>query len=159
MPSKDPDYHAKWRARQSPEYNRTRHLKSAYGISPEEYSSFLESQGGVCGNCGTSNPGGKLNHFRVDHCHATGAIRGLLCQRCNIGLGYLGDNIAGLQSAVHYLSKSEPTLFLGIWKRIAPTTCSSPSEPYDPEMPSECSSSRFSSETSTNAATAGTVKT
>ena len=42
-------------------------------------------------------------HICIDHCHDTGAVRGLLCRSCNLGLGMLGDNISGLQLAVKYL--------------------------------------------------------
>ncbi len=39
----------------------------------------------------------------LDHCHSTGKFRGWLCNRCNLGLGNLGDNLASLQRAVEYL--------------------------------------------------------
>jgi hypothetical protein len=44
----------------------------------------------------------------VDHDHATSKIRGLLCSVCNIGIGKLGDSIAGLQRSLDYLTNPPP---------------------------------------------------
>jgi hypothetical protein len=41
--------------------------------------------------------------WHLDHCHVTGNFRGWLCNRCNMALGHLGDNIVGLQKAIEYL--------------------------------------------------------
>jgi hypothetical protein len=46
---------------------------------------------------------GATKHICIDHCHETGAVRGLLCRSCNLGLGMLGDNLIGLRFAVKYL--------------------------------------------------------
>lgn len=80
-----------------PERERARHarrgnqrptnLKRLYRLTVEEYNQMLESQGGVCACCGcTPNP---KKGLCVDHDHVTGAIRKLLCDRCNIAIGYL----------------------------------------------------------------------
>jgi hypothetical protein len=50
--------------------------------------------------------GAKTDDFHFDHCHTTNQFRGWLCRSCNLGLGFLGDNIAGLERAIKYLSKS-----------------------------------------------------
>lgn len=42
---------------------------------------------------------------KVDHCHDTGRVRGMLCHGCNTALGKLGDNVAGLRRALEYLTK------------------------------------------------------
>lgn len=57
-----------------------------YGISPKEYEQRLASQGGGCAVC--------LSTVRlcIDHDHATGVIRGILCDNCNVALGRLGDD-------------------------------------------------------------------
>ena len=57
----------------------------------EDYKRILSEQGGRCAVCGTDKPGGH-GSFHVDHDHETSAVRGLLCGKCNMGLGLLGDN-------------------------------------------------------------------
>jgi hypothetical protein len=77
-------------------------LKST-GFTPEYFKSKLEEQGGVCAICGTDNPG-KLD-FCADHDHATRTKRGVLCRKCNAGLGHFNDNIESLENAIMYLNK------------------------------------------------------
>jgi len=81
-----------WRERQGAEYrdwNRVR-MRNAmreklYGITIDQFEARLAAQGGVCAICrGLPAPG---RQFHVDHDHTTGAIRGILCQKCNGGLG------------------------------------------------------------------------
>lgn len=43
------------------------------------------------------------NIGRVDHCHDTGKVRGLLCFNCNVGIGSLQDDIEMLRKAIKYL--------------------------------------------------------
>lgn len=57
-----------------------------YGISTAEYERMKEAQGGVCKMCGS--PPGPTKCLAVDHDHATGRVRGLLCIRCNSQLGW-----------------------------------------------------------------------
>ena len=57
-------------------------------------------QGGVCAICGAVPP--EDGSFHVDHDHETGRVRGLLCVRCNIGLGQLGDDVEVLSGAIGY---------------------------------------------------------
>lgn len=45
--------------------------------------------------------------FNVDHCHETGKVRGILCSKCNIGLGMFKDNIASLKTAIKYLKQTK----------------------------------------------------
>ncbi len=81
--------------------NRRSHLKRKYGITPEEYDELLAEQGGGCGICGRL-PRDDIS-LHVDHDHATGAIRGLLCFRCNNALGDFEDDYERLTAAVRYL--------------------------------------------------------
>jgi hypothetical protein len=75
-----------------------------YGITPAQYNALLLAQDGQCIICGESDPhGGRTFGFCVDHDHATGEIRGLLCNSCNSGLGMFRDNPRYLQRAIHYL--------------------------------------------------------
>lgn len=61
----------------------------------------LLTQSGVCMICGKSRP------LVIDHSHATGKVRGALCNSCNLGLGLLGDTLQTLESAVEYLRSVE----------------------------------------------------
>lgn len=49
----------------------------------------------------------KNRQLCVDHCHTTGVVRGLLCSKCNQGLGMFKDSISYLQNAVIYLQEIE----------------------------------------------------
>lgn len=83
---------------------RRHHLKSLYGITEEDYKALLLAQGGSCAICGTDRPGGNgAPSMHVDHCHNTGRIRGLLCNRCNITLGKMEDSPDLLRIAADYL--------------------------------------------------------
>lgn len=84
------------------QYNRRAHLKYKYGLSLAQYDVMLEEQGGVCAVCGRSNGSKRLF---IDHDHATGEVRGLLCHACNITLGNVDDNEELLLLAVEYLRK------------------------------------------------------
>lgn len=86
-------------------YHRSIHLQKKFGITEADYDAMIVSQNGKCAICGTTNPRGKGHtRFHVDHCHQTGVVRGLLCSRCNLGLGAFLDDIAILQKAIEYLS-------------------------------------------------------
>lgn len=80
------------------------HLKYKFGVTPEWFDQLLATQSGRCAICGTDNPGvqGK-QHFFIDHCHTTGAVRRLLCNSCNSGIGHFREDPVLLVSAVHYL--------------------------------------------------------
>lgn len=90
---------------------RNRYLKSYYGITLEDYALLLGEQDGVCAICGNTetarHKSGEIKSLSVDHDHNTGQIRGLLCYKCNIGLGHFGDNMEYLQKAICYLSQTE----------------------------------------------------
>jgi hypothetical protein len=87
--------------------DRLSRIKS-YGLSPAEFETILESQGRRCAICGTSESRMKsTTQLSIDHCHATGKIRGLLCNRCNRTLARLGDTLEGAMRFVRYLQESE----------------------------------------------------
>ena len=83
------------------QYRRRAKLKDKYGISIEMYDSMFEQQKGVCALC---NKPHKRRPLNVDHCHQTGKIRGLLCDKCNMGIGLFDDNPALLEKVKDYLS-------------------------------------------------------
>ena len=80
------------------ELGRLGHLKRTFGLTPEELASLVESQGGRCAICD-----GPPQH--IDHDHATGKVRGVLCGPCNMGLGQFGDNPKRLARASSYLRR------------------------------------------------------
>jgi hypothetical protein len=77
-------------------------LKRNYGISVESFNEMVEKQNGKCLICGNTNGTMRLC---VDHCHKTGKIRGLLCGKCNNGLGCFNDDINKMQLAIEYIRK------------------------------------------------------
>lgn len=80
------------------------HLKRKYGVDAARYAEMLGQQGGCCAICKTNVPGGRSARFHVDHCHATGRVRGLLCNSCNHLLGNARDSLDTLRAAIAYLS-------------------------------------------------------
>ena len=72
-----------------------------YGISLDEYNKMLSNQNFGCAICGES--GKKTQHLSVDHDHASGTNRGLLCDRCNRSLGGFKDSEIILIKAIEYL--------------------------------------------------------
>lgn len=98
------------------ERNKDTILKSKYGIGLREYREILDKQGGVCAICGNpeekeqsrgNNKGKNKDSLHVDHDHITGHVRGLLCYRCNTGIGKLRDDANILRKAARYLSYAE----------------------------------------------------
>lgn len=85
---------------------RKRERVQIYKLSVEEYDEMLERQDGVCAICLTDEPGGQ-GAWHIDHNHETGKVRGLLCTRCNLGLGYFRDNQASLKRAMAYLEVND----------------------------------------------------
>lgn len=79
-------------------------LKKHYGMSVDTYNKLFISQNGSCECCGKHQSAFK-RRLHVDHDHETGEIRGLLCTRCNPGLGYFDDSIEKLGLAIKYLKK------------------------------------------------------
>jgi len=92
------------------ERKRRYYLKTSFGISVEEYERMHDQQNGLCAVC--RNPetaidnknSQQVRRLAVDHDHGTGKIRGLLCQKCNMGIGYFQDDPALLREAANYLS-------------------------------------------------------
>jgi hypothetical protein len=80
-------------------------LKQQYGLTLAEYEAMLAEQGGVCLICGRDPQTAGRERLVVDHDHATGHVRGLLCHRCNQGLGWFGDSTELLASAARYLGR------------------------------------------------------
>lgn len=77
-------------------------------ISRDSYQTLLQAQGYACGICGITAEECK-QPFNVDHNHQTHQVRGLLCTRCNIGLGYFKDDTTRLSFAIEYLMRTDAT--------------------------------------------------
>ena len=84
--------------------NRNARFKRIYGITLDEYNLMVTEREGCCDICGKHYTIEGKN-LAVDHCHTTDKVRGLLCFRCNIGIGYLQDDINILNLAIKYLNK------------------------------------------------------
>jgi hypothetical protein len=99
-----------WRAKhrkENPEKYKVMDFRNdlkKYGLTKEDYNRMFESQGGKCGCCNASHTEFRRG-LHVDHDHVTGQVRGLLCTRCNPGLGYFENSVEKLEMAIAYLRK------------------------------------------------------
>ena len=87
------------------QYFRNHRIKKVYSLSEREYAEMVIRQGGKCGICG-KEPSGEWHGDRslnIDHCHATGKLRGLLCNKCNRAIGILGDTVESIERVMSYL--------------------------------------------------------
>jgi hypothetical protein len=89
--------------RKNPDKAFDHHLKSTYGITVSHYNDMLKNQDGKCAICGKECVSNR--RLSVDHCHDTGQIRGLLCVRCNAGIGNFKNEPRLLKSAIEYLEE------------------------------------------------------
>lgn len=89
----DPDFRAKRLAAT---------LRSRYGITADDYYQMLERQHGCCKVCFKPLTAFKTR-LSVDHCHATGIVRGLLCKRCNSGSGFFDDDADRMRRAADHV--------------------------------------------------------
>ena len=76
------------------------HRKMKYGVTPETVAKMAEEQDFSCGICAVKF---KDDNYHLDHNHENGRVRGLLCNKCNLGIGLLGDNAQRVLAAAHYL--------------------------------------------------------
>ena len=87
-------------------YNRRAKLKQYYGLPPEAYDQILARQGGRCAICLREQHSRYRRRMAVDHDHASGEVRGLLCGDCNRGIGQMHDSPDIAQRAATYLGKA-----------------------------------------------------
>jgi hypothetical protein len=87
--------------RNHPELARADHLRRKFDLTLDEYKCMLHEQDGGCAICGDA-PNERIS-LHIDHDHGTGEIRGLLCFRCNGGLGQFKENSGRLVRAAEYL--------------------------------------------------------
>ncbi len=79
-------------------------LGVSHKFTGEMFDAMIKEQGGICLICGTDTPNGR--GWVTDHDHKTGIVRGVLCGRCNSGLGMFKDDIGTLNRAIEYLQRS-----------------------------------------------------
>ena len=94
-------------------HNRKTNLKKVHGVTLEQYAAMLAKQGNRCAICDKDRRSntlrcGRRENLAIDHCHKTGRIRGLLCARCNKGVGLFLDSVIILEKAIAYLKAHSP---------------------------------------------------
>jgi hypothetical protein len=107
-PGRQAEASKRWRknnpekAKLSNGYSRKRHLKSCFGLK-FSYEVALKRQKKRCKICKKTTRGERYRHFHVDHVRGTKKVRGLLCAKCNMGLGLFSHNPKHLLAAAKYL--------------------------------------------------------
>lgn len=89
------------------ETRRAAQLRREYGIEPQDFDRMVSDQGGRCAVCDEQPEpirGRRIGLF-VDHCHDTGEVRGLLCSRCNTGIGQMRDDPRIMRAAIAYVER------------------------------------------------------
>jgi hypothetical protein len=100
--ARDPDARAKsrsaWRAwrKANSEKEAAANRRKTYGLSAEAFDALVTAQRGRCAICRVSDA------TSVDHCHASGRIRAVLCRACNAGLGLFRDDARRMRAAAAY---------------------------------------------------------
>lgn len=79
-----------------------RFRERTYGLTPDAYEAMVEVASGKCQICGRSD-----KRLVIDHCHETNAVRGLICDDCNVGLGRFRDDPNLLRTALNYLERNQ----------------------------------------------------
>jgi len=87
------------RLRTDPEYRERQRAYHRHGLTTEDYYALLARQGGVCPICKKQ----RKRQPGVDHCHSTKQVRGLLCSKCNVGLGHFDEDTDVMLAAIAYM--------------------------------------------------------
>lgn len=94
---------------------RSSKLTNAYGITSEDFDSLAELSNNTCYICEKEETvkdkrSGETRKLAVDHDHKNHVIRGILCSKCNRGLGMFNDNTQLLEQAIDYLTRYKEAL-------------------------------------------------
>lgn len=110
--------HARKRKSERRELTREQRWERIYGLSSEDYWAIHAEQDGVCPICRRATGTGR-RRLSVDHCHKTGVVRGLCCQKCNLDiLGFARDEIEFFERAISYLLHPPAVRAIGV--RVVP---------------------------------------
>ncbi len=100
--------------------HRLRFNANKVGISLEEFTALFNKQKGVCAICGNPEThlsnAGLTKRLSIDHCHATGVVRGLLCDNCNHAIGHVKENVRVLKEMILYIESADTGLRMGIYQ-------------------------------------------
>lgn len=99
--TRDRDYNRDYYIRVTKPVRTHKRRKERYGLSEADFESLLVSQDKKCGICRIEEP---RRGWCIDHCHSTGAIRGILCHRCNFLIGAAHDDPRILERAARYVN-------------------------------------------------------
>ena len=103
-PNPGPRCYSHWKARQKEvrAANHEKRVQDTYGLEKGEYGQLYTFQGGLCALCRRAT--GQSRRLSVDHDHATGDVRGLLCRPCNSLLGHARDKVEFFRRCIAYLN-------------------------------------------------------
>lgn len=101
----DPWMRAYEKKKATPGKIRDHSYRTRYGLSLDEYEAWADRLGRRCEICSAVCPPQRYRRLQVDHNHATGRVRGLLCPRCNRLLGAVNDDVVLLRSLIAYLEE------------------------------------------------------
>lgn len=88
---------------------RRKLVVSKYDLTIEDFYAMLAAQKGKCAICNKKfhiERADRLGKIHIDHCHALGHVRGLLCRGCNVGLGFFKEDRLALKNAIKYLTEN-----------------------------------------------------
>lgn len=98
------------RRRTAARQNKWRRTLREHGLTESDYELMLAAQGSVCAVCGLpesqQSKTGVTFRLSIDHNHATGLVRGLLCGGCNTAIGKFREDPATMRAAMAYLART-----------------------------------------------------
>lgn len=94
-------------AKQARRVHRRSQLKCRFGLTEEQFYGLFARQGNACPLCGVHISPDRPKSYALDHDHRTGIFRGLVCQRCNSGIGMFGESVEIVRRVAKYLSTAK----------------------------------------------------
>ena len=81
------------------------HYRCRYGISEEQRNELINKQKNKCACCGSDFTDTPRGRPVIDHCHTSGKVREVICDRCNVALGIIGDDSGLAKNLIEYLAR------------------------------------------------------